>query len=131
MFSPWQVLVYLVREGEVKQICFFLAQHAVESCLISKNLGDVAKLLANIQKKWLKFCLEKLKSLKDRNIYKVIDLPVKHGSHLIIWDSGGHLRSLKLVSYILSENIENRLGRSSTSAYMLCLYKLHRLHILD
>jgi len=31
-------------------------------------------LLANIQKKWLESCFEKLKSLKDRNVYKVVDL---------------------------------------------------------
>ena len=67
-------LVYLAREGEVEQIYFFLVQHITEPCPILKNLGDVAKLLANIQKKWLESCLEELKSLKDRNVYEVVDL---------------------------------------------------------
>ena len=63
-------LACLAREGEVEQICFFLAQCVIESCPIPKNLGDVTRLLADIQKKWLKSCLEKLKLLKDRNIYE-------------------------------------------------------------
>jgi len=45
-------LICLAREGEVEQIYFFLVQHTVKSCLIPKNLGDVTKLLADIQKKW-------------------------------------------------------------------------------
>ena len=65
------------REGRVEQICFFLAQCVAESCPISKSLRDITRLPANIQKKWLKSCLEKLKLLKERNIYKVIDLPKK------------------------------------------------------
>ena len=44
-------LVYLIREERVKQICFILAQYIAESCLIFKNLGDIIKLLASIQKK--------------------------------------------------------------------------------
>jgi len=64
-------LAYLARKEEVKQICFLLAQHAVESCPIPKNLGDIIILLVNIQKKWLESCLKKL---KDRNIYEVVDL---------------------------------------------------------
>jgi len=43
--------------------------------LISRNLGDINKLLADIQKKWLESCFEKLKSLKDRNVYEVVGLP--------------------------------------------------------
>ena len=31
-------------------------------------------MLADIQKKWLEFYLEKLKLLKDKNIYKFVDL---------------------------------------------------------
>jgi len=34
-------LACFTREGEVEQICFFLAQCVVEFCPISKNLGDV------------------------------------------------------------------------------------------
>jgi len=66
-------LAYLAREGEVEQICFFLTQHVAESHPISKNLGDVTKLLVDIQKK-LEFCLKELKLLKDRNIYEVVNL---------------------------------------------------------
>jgi len=41
-------LVYFAQEGGVEQICLFLVQHIAESCLISKNLGDVTRLLADI-----------------------------------------------------------------------------------
>ena len=44
-------LVYLVREEGVKQIHFLLAQCVTESCLVPKSLGDVTRLLADIQKK--------------------------------------------------------------------------------
>ena len=66
-------LVHLTREEVVEQICFLLIQHIAESCTISKSFGDIIRLLANIQNKWLESCLEKLKLLKDRNIYKVVD----------------------------------------------------------
>ena len=68
-------LVCLARKGRVEKICFFLAQYVQESCPISKSLGNVTRLLADIQKKWLKFCFEELKLLKDRNIYEVVGLP--------------------------------------------------------
>ena len=68
-------LACLAREGRVEQICFLLAQYAIESCPIPKDLGDVTRLLADTQKKWLESCFEKLKSLKDRNVYEVMDLP--------------------------------------------------------
>ena len=67
-------LAYLAREGGVEQICFLLAQCTTESCLISKNLGDITRLPTNIQKKWLESCLEELKLLKDRNVYEIVDL---------------------------------------------------------
>ena len=51
----------------VKQICFLLAQHTTESCPISKNLGDVTKLLADIQKKWLESCFEEGFSSRQAN----------------------------------------------------------------
>jgi len=68
-------LACLARKGRVEQICFLLAQYAIESCPIPKDLGDVTRLLADTQKKWLESCFEKLKSLKDRNVYEVMDLP--------------------------------------------------------
>jgi len=67
-------LTCLAKEGEVEQICFFLAQYAIEFCPIPKSLGDITRLPADIQKKWLKFYLKKLKLLKNRNIYEVVDL---------------------------------------------------------
>jgi len=44
-------LVYPAREGRVEQIHFFLAQYITESCPISKNLGDITRLLTDIQKR--------------------------------------------------------------------------------
>ena len=35
----------------------------------------VTKLPADFKKRWLESCLKKLKSLKDRDIYKIVDLP--------------------------------------------------------
>ena len=67
-------LACLAREERVEQICFLLTQYTVESCSIPKNLGNFAKLLTDIQKIWLKFCLKKLESLKDRSVYKIVDL---------------------------------------------------------
>jgi len=69
-------LAYLAREERVEKIHFLLVQHATESCPIPKSLGDITRLLANIQKKWLESCFEKLKSisLKDKNVYEVVDL---------------------------------------------------------
>ena len=67
-------LACLAKEEWIKQICFLLAQCATESCSIPKSLVDVIRLLSDIQKKWLESCLEKLKSLKDRNVYEVVNL---------------------------------------------------------
>ena len=41
-------LVYFVKKEKVKEIYLLLAQYIVEFCLISKNLGDVAKILVDI-----------------------------------------------------------------------------------
>jgi len=35
----------------------------------------IAKLPADSKKKWLESCLEKLKSLKNRDVYEIVDLP--------------------------------------------------------
>ena len=51
-----------------------LVQHVVESYSIPKSFGNVARLPADIQKKWPESYLEKLKLLKNRNVYKVVDL---------------------------------------------------------
>jgi len=57
---------HLVREEGVEKICFLL---------IPKSLRNITRLLADIQKKWLEFCLEELKSLTDKNVYEVENLP--------------------------------------------------------
>ena len=64
-------MAHLAREGEVEQICFL--QCIAESCLISKNLENITKLPADIQKKWLEFYLEKLKLLKNRSVYELVN----------------------------------------------------------
>ena len=64
-------LAHLAKEEGVEKIHFLLVQYVVESYSISKNLENIAKLLANIQKKQLEFYLEEL---KDKNIYEVVDL---------------------------------------------------------
>ena len=68
----------------MKQIHFLLAQCTTESCPILKNLGNITKLLTNIQKKWLKFYLKELKLLKDRNVYEVVDLSLRDRKQLRI-----------------------------------------------
>ena len=54
-------------------------------------------MLANIQKKWLEFCLEGLKSLKDRNIYKAINFSKRRKVIKNYWafniKSNSHYRS--------------------------------------
>jgi len=44
-------LAYFAKKEKVKQICFLLAQYIAEFGSIPKNLGDVTKLLIDIQKK--------------------------------------------------------------------------------
>jgi len=68
-------MVHLAREGRAEHICFLLALRATETHVLPKTLKNVAKLLANSKKRWLESCLEELKSLKDRDIYEIVDLP--------------------------------------------------------
>jgi len=44
-------LAHLAKKGKVEQICFLLTQCVTKSCPIPKNLRDITRLLANIQKK--------------------------------------------------------------------------------
>ena len=44
-------LAHLAKEEGVEKIHFLLVQYVVESYSISKNLENITKLLANIQKK--------------------------------------------------------------------------------
>jgi len=68
-------MVRLVREGGAEHICFLLAFRATETQSLPKTFKDVAKLQADSKKRWLEFCLEELKSLKDRDVYEIVDLP--------------------------------------------------------
>jgi len=87
-------LAYLANKEGVEQIHFLLAS---ESCLIFKSLGDITRFLADIQKKWHESCLEELILLKDRNIYKVINLPKRRKAIKNYWvfniKSNSHYRS--------------------------------------
>jgi len=68
-------IVRLAREGRAEHICFLLALRATETHVLPKTFKDVAKLPANSKKRWLESCLEELKSLKDRDVYEIMDLP--------------------------------------------------------
>ena len=68
-------MVCLTREGGAKHICFLLALRATETHVLPKTFKDVAKLPADSKKRWLESCLEELKSLKDRDVYEIVDLP--------------------------------------------------------
>jgi len=67
-------MVRLVREGGAKHICFLLALRATETYVPPKTFKDVTKLPADSKKRWLESCLEELKSLKDRDVYEIVDL---------------------------------------------------------
>jgi len=68
-------MVYLAREGRAEHICFLLVLRATETHVLPKTFKDVTKLLADSKKKWLESCLEKLKLLKDRDVYEIVNLP--------------------------------------------------------
>jgi len=53
------------------------------------------------------------------NIIKINSTSVKYGSHLIIWDLEGHLKSLELSSFVLSKNTEDKVEQPSALAYIL------------
>jgi len=67
-------IVCLAREGGAEHIRFLLALRATETHVLPKTFKDVAKLPADSKKRWLESCLEKLKSLKDRDVYEIVDL---------------------------------------------------------
>jgi len=68
-------MVRLAKEEEVEHIHFLLALRATETHVLPKTFKDVAKLPADSKKRWLKSCLKELKSLKDRDVYEIVDLP--------------------------------------------------------
>jgi len=68
-------IVCLAREGGAEYIHFLLILKATKTYVLPKTFKDIAKLLADSKKRWLKSCLKELKSLKDRDIYEIMDLP--------------------------------------------------------
>jgi len=68
-------MVCLAREGGAEHICFLLALRATETHVLPKTFKDVTKLPADSKKRWLESCLKELKSLKDRDVYEIVDLP--------------------------------------------------------
>jgi len=67
-------MVHLAREGGAEHIRFLLALRASETYSLPKTSKDVAKLQADSKKRWLESCLEELKSLKDKDVYEIVDL---------------------------------------------------------
>jgi len=68
-------IVCLAREGGAEHICFLLTLRATETHVLPKTFKDIAKLLADSKKRWLEFYLKELKSLKDRDVYEIVNLP--------------------------------------------------------
>jgi len=68
-------MTHLAREEGAEHIRFFLVLRATKTHSLPKTFKDVAKLLADSKKRWLESCLEELKSLKDRDVYEIVDLP--------------------------------------------------------
>jgi len=67
-------IVCFAREGGAEHIHFLLALRATETHFLPKTFKDVTKLLADSKKRWLESCLEELKSLKDKDVYEIVDL---------------------------------------------------------
>ena len=90
-------MVRLAREGEAEHIRFLLALRASETYSLPKTFKDVAKLQADSKKRWLESCLEELKSLKDRDVYEIVDLPKRRKAVKNCWvfniKPDGHYRS--------------------------------------
>jgi len=68
-------MVRFVREEGAEHICFLLALRATETQSLPKTFKDVTKLQADSKKRWLESCLEELKSLKNKDVYEIVDLP--------------------------------------------------------
>jgi len=52
-----------------------LALRASETYSLPKTFKDVTKLQADSKKRWLESCLEELKSLRNRDVYEIVDFP--------------------------------------------------------
>ena len=67
-------MVHLTKEGEAEHIHFLLALRTTAIHVLPKTFKDIAKLPADSKKRWLESCLKKLKSLKNRDVYEIVDL---------------------------------------------------------
>ena len=67
-------MICLTREEEAEHICFLLVLRATKTHSLPKTFKDVTKLQADSKKKQLESYLEKLKLLKNRDIYEIVDL---------------------------------------------------------
>jgi len=70
-------MTHLAREEGAEHIHFFLVLKATKIHFLPKTFKDIAKLPADSKKRWLESCLEELKSLKDRDVYEIVDLSKK------------------------------------------------------
>jgi len=90
-------MVRLARKGRAEHIHFLLALRATETHVLPKTFKDVAKLPADSKKRWLESCLEELRSLKDRDVYEIVDLPKGRKAVKNCWvfniKPDGHYRS--------------------------------------
>jgi len=78
-------MVCLARKGGAEHIRFLLALRATKTHVLPKTFKDIAKLLADSKKRWLEFCLEELKSLKDKDVYEIVDLPKRRKAVKNYW----------------------------------------------
>ena len=90
-------MVRLTREGEAEYIRFLLALRTSETHSLPKTFKDVTKLQADSKKRWLESCLKELKSLKDRDVYEIVNLPKGRKAVKNCWvfniKPDGHYRS--------------------------------------
>jgi len=64
-------MVYLIRERRAEYIYFLLVLRATETHFLPKTFKDITKLPADSKKRWLE---SYLKSLKNKDVYEIIDL---------------------------------------------------------
>ena len=90
-------MVHLAKESRAEHIRFLLALRATETQFLPKTFKDVTKLQADSKKRWLESCLEELKSLKDRDVYEIMDFSKRRKVVKNHWvfniKSDGHYRS--------------------------------------
>ena len=64
-------MVYLIRERRAEYIYFLSVLRATETHFLPKTFKDITKLPADSKKRWLE---SYLKSLKNKDVYEIIDL---------------------------------------------------------